>query len=286
MPTDRRAPPFDLPSATTPLRRMRAVRRFVRHWYGPAETSYRIESPDPRLPRPLREFYSHDGRRPYQLLPGGPGPQADGEFFYEGAGGHHLFPPERVEFLKDGRVRFGMEYQGDWEFVTDAADPGAGPTEDPPVWLVGSPPDPGALLRDGYSFGPRGERRLGCTLSEALAAHILFTTLYETENGPFHGSPEHCPAAAELFRRPRATKVLLWEAGFYPASAPEYDGRVWLLDGTVLAHELSPERAAARGLEEPLAMLAARDARHAERFGDWSNGWSRTVAERRPAGER
>ena len=49
----------------------------------------------------------------------------------DGAGGHHLQDLDGIKVLRDGRIKFFMEYQGDWNAVTHADE------EDPPVWIEG-----------------------------------------------------------------------------------------------------------------------------------------------------
>jgi hypothetical protein len=147
---------FRFLAATNAAERMSELERFVEFWYGPRRPEFGV--PDtltryPTLPDPLRRFYAFAGRWPSLDL------RYDAEFFYTGAGGHHLLAPDAVGPAPDGRLRFFMEYQGDWDGVTLPGE------RDPPVWISGrwDEPEKGAGRAAGRGRSaawPRAEVRL------------------------------------------------------------------------------------------------------------------------------
>lgn len=98
---------FDLLSAKTVRQRMSELSKFIEWWYGPHKAAYAMKDVPQRLPLPLQRFYKRHGLRP--SLNG-----FEVEFFYEGGGLHHLFQPKHLEFDRKSRVKFFMEYQGDF----------------------------------------------------------------------------------------------------------------------------------------------------------------------------
>src|SRR5262249_2317452 len=126
-----------------------------------------------------------------------PSPEPDGmEFFYTGAGGHHLHPLDHVRQLPDGRLNFFMEYQGDWDGLTLPEG------EDPSVWIEGDWDDPAdeECEDDQQEAGPPKSKKVCESLSKFLVTHCLMTTLYEGENSPCADSGSEGPLI-EFFNR-------------------------------------------------------------------------------------
>ena len=151
---------FNILAAQAASQRLDELERFIEYWYGPRKDSYgESEERLSRypLPAPLRRFYAFAGRWP-------PPPEtADAaEFFYSGAGGHHLQPLDYVKVRQDGRLEFFMEYQGDWVGLTLPSE------ADPPVWLEGR------FFEDEEVDPRRTHTRLACdSLSRFLVTHCL-----------------------------------------------------------------------------------------------------------------
>lgn len=121
---------FDFRNAKTTTRKMQLLEQFVRAWYGPRADSYGVPESvlqDLDLPMPLRRFYRFAGRWPARL----PATETGLEYFYTGAGYHHLQPVDGVKETHDGFIQFYMEYQGEWDILTK---PGNRSTN---VWLRG-----------------------------------------------------------------------------------------------------------------------------------------------------
>jgi hypothetical protein len=217
---------FGLLTAKDADERLTALERFIEFWYGPR----RPEFGDPEaivrsreLPGSLRRFHAFAGRWP------APKPDGDLEFFYTGAGGHHLLPLSETGPTSDGRLRFFMEYQGDWYGVTTPGEP------DPPVWITGrwDDEDNSGEAEDV----PRSQartRRVSATLSEFLVTHCLMTTACEDGNGTNAWAAPHAgdTSLADWFRRDRVHAELVWES--QPSGCPNYDGTFYLLHGHVL----------------------------------------------------
>src|SRR5947207_5092214 len=115
---------FRFLSAPDADQRMAELERFIEFWYGPRRPEFGEKDVcrlRPDLPGSLRRFYTFAGRWPSPDSAGGE------EFFYIGQGGHHLLPLDQVGPTDDGRLRFFMGYQGDWDGLTTPGEP------DPPV---------------------------------------------------------------------------------------------------------------------------------------------------------
>ncbi len=201
--------------------RLDELERFLEFWYGPRRPEY--GEPEERfrkvsLPYPLRRFYAFAGRWPAarQLY--------RGDTFYEGHGGHHLQPLNGVKALPRGRLRFFMEYQGDFDGLTLAEG------DDPPVWIKGV-----------WGEGERGTAQVSDSLSKFLVTHCLMATLYEFTNSPCNAWADPLAGNANLaewFRRSRADAVRIWSADHRPCS--NYVGSFFLLHGSILVHQVGP----------------------------------------------
>jgi hypothetical protein len=213
---------FRIRAATDADQRLAELERFIQHWYGPRRPEFGdpgVLSGCPELPGSLRRFYGFAGRWP------SPNPLNDAEYFYTGEGGHHLFPFEQVGLTEDGRLRFFMEYQGDWYGVTTPGEP------DPPVWIIGR-------VVPADSLEPQAKmRQVSGALSRFLVTHCLMATVYEWDNAPHPRTSSHAvdTALADWLRRERASAELLWEAE--PGGCPNYEGSFLLLHGRVLVHD-------------------------------------------------
>jgi hypothetical protein len=210
---------FQLRTAATAAERIGELERFVEFWYGPRRPEFGEPAAlthTPPLPEPLRRFYAFAGRWP------APDAGPDGEFFYTGESGHHLLPLGDVRQVPDGKLRFFMEYQGDWYGLTLPGEP------DPPVWITGrwDDPEPG-----------EGTRQLSESLSSFLVTHCLMGTTYEWSNSPAprSSSKPFDDALAAWFRREQASAELLWQVE--PGGCPAYEGSFYLLRGHVLVHD-------------------------------------------------
>jgi hypothetical protein len=210
---------FHLLTATTTDERMAALERFIEFWYGPRRTEFgesEVGTRYPDLPAALRRYYAFAGPWPMAQ------PQADASYFYEGEAGHHLFRPAHLELTAAGRLRFFMEYQGDWYGETEPGE------ADPPVWITGrwDLPEPG-----------EGTRLASNCLSRFLVTHTLMTTLYEDGNTRWHCHPFDArgKALVDWFRRTATAKQLLWEV--VPNCCPNYDGSMYLGPHDILVHD-------------------------------------------------
>ncbi|AWM38889.1 hypothetical protein GobsT_28830 [Gemmata obscuriglobus] len=220
---------FHILTATDADQRLAELERFIQHWYGPRRPEF--GEPDalagyPELPGSLRRFYSFAGQWP------SPNPDSDAEYFYTGGSGHHLLPLAQASPTVDGRLRFFMEYQGDWYGVTTPGEP------DPPVWITGRWDEEGAP--EGTEDGPEPQaktRQVSAALSRFLVTHCLMTTVYEWDNSPHPRTSSHAvdTALADWLRRERASAEVLWAAE--PGGCPNYEGSFLLLHGRVLVHD-------------------------------------------------
>ncbi len=193
--------------------------RFVEFWYGARRPEFgepHVLTLYPDLPGSLRRFYAFAGRWP------SPDPLSAEDFFYAGQCGHHLLPLDAAAPECDGRLRFFMEYQGDWYGVTNSSE------ADPPVWIRGRWEDEGE---------EEGVRQVSEALSKFLVTHCLMATVYETCNSPRPRTHSHSvdTALAEWFRGNRESAELLWEAE--PDGCPNYEGSFYLLHEHVLVHD-------------------------------------------------
>jgi hypothetical protein len=196
---------------------MSELEQFIQFWYGPRRPEY--GEPDvldsyPELPGSLRRFYAFAGRWPT--------PNSGNQFFYAGECGHHLLPLDLVGPTDDGRLRFFMEYQGEWDGVTT-------PREvDPPVWITDLNVVPNKT---------RGARQVCGALSRFLVTHCLMATIFELSNSTnvWPRSHEERSAPAEWFHRERSSAEHLWDAD--PGGCPGYEGSFYLLDEYVLVLE-------------------------------------------------
>ncbi len=217
-------PVFRLREAKDAAGRMRELERFLKFWFGPRKPRYgepRATLSRLRLPDPLRRFYAFAGRWPSAEPKSQP-------LFYAGGAGHHLLPAEAVRQQEDGKLRFFMEYQGDWDGLT------LPDGDDPPVWLSG-------CLEEGDD----GERTVPVcdSLSKFLVTHCLMAILYEMENAVAVSRTkgelvdyfnEHFGEPLRQFFEP----ALLWDAGDlkWPRSCLDYEGSFYLFAGGVLVH--------------------------------------------------
>ncbi len=149
---------FQLLEASDPRGRLGELGRFLEYWFGPRQPGFGEPAGRVRarpLPSPLAWFYEFAGRWP----PGVPGYELE-DFFYTGAGLHHLYPLDMVKPRPDGRLEFYGEYQGDWIGLTLAAG------EDPPVWIEGR-----WIEENGDDRS--GEKLVCSSLSRFLVTHCL-----------------------------------------------------------------------------------------------------------------
>ncbi|MBM4068329.1 MAG: hypothetical protein FJ271_05220 [Planctomycetes bacterium] len=103
---------FTLIGADSTAELLHRLERFLEWWYGPGRPEYgdSADLTKRTLPFPLRRFYAFAGRWPSrepECMP----------YLYSGAGGHHLLPLDELNSTADGKLRFFMEYQGDWDGV-------------------------------------------------------------------------------------------------------------------------------------------------------------------------
>jgi hypothetical protein len=211
---------FHLLTAANTRERMAEIGRFIEFWYGPRRTEYGEPDVDelyPYLPEALKLFYSFAGQWP---PPGGA--RFEGDFFYGGNGGHHLLPAKDVTLTESGRLRFFMEYQGDWDGLTSEGE------SDPPVWIDGS-----------WDLPTRGKgvRKVATALSKFLATHVLMTTLYDDLNSPSPRPRTHAGdiKLADWFQRSRGQSEHIWEAE--PNGCAHYEGSFFLVKEHVLLHQ-------------------------------------------------
>jgi uncharacterized protein (TIGR02996 family) len=211
---------FHFLAATNARERMDELEHFIEFWYGPWKPEY--GEPESRLrklplPYPLRRFYAFAGRWP------APDPGHGMEFFYTGAGGHHLHDLDSVK-LQRKRLDFFMEYQGDWDGWTLPDE------DDPPVWIRGYwEEDAGG--QDDEEEGSEKTKQVSSSLSGFLVTHFLMTTLYEWENSPSRSYDERL---GKWFRRSR-DKTRIWTAE--EGGCPSYEGVFYLFAGNILVHQ-------------------------------------------------
>lgn len=192
---------------------MEMLERFVTLWYGPRSEDYgaTVETELP-LPKPLDRLYRFAGHWP--------SPESElVKCFYQGSAYHHLWSPDQIELTSDGKIKFYMEYQGDWTLVT------LPDKRDPPVWIRGSwfDPDTGDECK--------GEQKLDISLSTCLVHHILINTIAETENSPCRVGGT---LARDYFAEHQEQAVKIWEL---PDSGFPfwYTGEFYLLPDGILA---------------------------------------------------
>jgi hypothetical protein len=204
--------------------------RFLEFWFGPRAPEFgepvgQVQGCS--LPFPLAWFYEFAGRWP----PGVPGYTLE-DFFYTGAGGHHLYPLAMVEPRPDGRLEFSSEYQGDWTGLTLPAG------EDPPVWIEGTWID-----ESNYQ---KGEKRTYDSLSRFLVTHCLMAIIYEDDNSPSQTvmatprgrnlgwSPASGQRLVERFLTSPVETELLWDSS--DCDLQFYNGTFYLLHEGILVH--------------------------------------------------
>jgi hypothetical protein len=210
---------FRFLSAANADERMAESERFIEFWYGARRPEFGepdATSLDPQLPGSLRRFYAFAGRWPSPNLTAGE------EFFYSGSG-HHLLSLDDVSPTKNGRLRFFMEYQGDWYGVTNPREP------DPPVWISGR--------WDDQEKGKR-TRKVSKELSRFLVTHCLMTTVYDSSNSPHPRQTSRTEdiALADWLQRDRQSAELLWKVE--PGCCPNYEGSFLLFHGHILVHDM------------------------------------------------
>lgn len=204
--------------------RMDELGRFLEGWYGPRRAEYgETEERLGRLPLPypLRWFYAFAGRWP------SPEPGQGINYFYTGAGGHHIHDLDGVKRRQDGKLNFFMEYQCDWDGLTLPSE------EDPPVWIEGYWDDPAddELDDEERDEMPPKVRQVCDRLSKFLVTHCLMTTLYERENSKCSGSGRRL---ADWFRGEPGQAVRVWSAA--DCDCPNYTGELFLFHGGILVH--------------------------------------------------
>lgn len=214
---------------------MSELERFIEFWYGPRRPEYGepiAANEYPELPGALRRFYNFAGRWP---SPGA----AEDDYFYAGHGGHHLLSLELVmtpptwarSQTPKGRLRFFMEYQGDWSGVTEPKLP------DPPVWIRGHWDDEEET--QGTPKPRTKTRQVATSLSSFLITHCLMATVYESKNSELshYGFPS--PDGDKLLRwygLQRKSSELLWKVP--PGCCPHYYGQFKLIQEHILVLEV------------------------------------------------
>jgi hypothetical protein len=155
------------------------------------------------------------------------------DYFYTGAGAHHLRRLDGVRLQPDGRLNFFMEYQGNWHGLTLASG------DDPPVWIEGYWDEPAddELDDEEREALPSKMKQVSEALSSFLVTHCLMTTVYERSNSPHPRANSRAvkTSLADWLRRDRGSAELLWEAE--PGGCPSYEGSFHLLHGHVLVHD-------------------------------------------------
>ena len=221
---------FRLLEASDPRGRLGELGRFLEYWFGPrwprfGEPAERVRAVS--LPFPLAWFYEFAGRWP----PGVPGYTLE-DFFYTGAGLHHLYSLDMVKPRPDGRLEFYGEYQGDWKGLTLAAG------EDPPVWIEGR----GIEGNDERS----GEKRVCSSLSRFLVTHCLMAIVHEDDNSPCPVVSANPPGLGLGLSGPGGQRLvnwflasprdssLLWDAA--DCDLYYHDGTFFLLEGGILVY--------------------------------------------------
>jgi uncharacterized protein (TIGR02996 family) len=205
-------------AAPTARERMDELARFVEFWYGPRKPAYG-EPPErlkkPALPYPLARFYAFAGRWPSP----DPATTDPDHFFYVGEGGHHLWPLDLLKVLRGGRLRFFMEYQGDFTGLTLLKE------KDPPVWIRSS--------WSGKEEG-RGTKQASNSLSRFLITHCLMASLYDWGNQKRDSDAE--PLICWFKREPEHA-VRIWDAS--DCDCPDYEGVFYLFHEYILVHQSS-----------------------------------------------
>ncbi|MEO1529536.1 MAG: hypothetical protein AAFX06_29280 [Planctomycetota bacterium] len=172
------------------------------------------------LPMPLRRFYEFAGRWTARL----PSAETGLEYFYTGAGYHHLLPLESgnpVKQTHDGFIEFYTEYQGEWEILTKPGNRSDG------IWLRGCWQGcPQELEHELYPT-----TRLPISLVDFLISHILFTSFIEFPNNLI-------PSGVSLenaIREELGPSSLIWEAP--KTEFPICFGKFYQLPNCVFAWE-------------------------------------------------
>ena len=189
------------------------LERFIAMWHGPWIEDYgaSVETKF-ALPKPLDRLYRFAGRWP--------SPESElVEFFYQGSAYHHLWSPDQIELTPDNKIKFYMEYQGDWTLVT------LPDKRDPPVWIQGS------WFDQDTGDECEGERKLNISLSTCLINHVLLNTIAETENSPCRVSGD---LARNYFTENQQQAVKIWEIS-EPGFPFWYSGDFYLLPDGILA---------------------------------------------------
>jgi hypothetical protein len=220
---------FNLYEARGPHERLTELGRFLEFWYGQRRSEYG-ESAERlgrlALPYPLRWFYAFAGRWP------SPESGHGMNYFYTGAGGHHLYDLDRVRPRPDGRLKFFMEYQGGWGGLTLSSG------DDPPVWIEGYWDEPAddELDDDERDAMPPKCKQVSEALSKFLVTHFLMTTAYERPNSPYPQASSQAidTALADWLRKDDGALERIWEAE--PDGCPNYDGAFFLFHRHVLVH--------------------------------------------------
>jgi uncharacterized protein (TIGR02996 family) len=197
--------------------RMDELQRFLEFWYGPRKPDY--GEPAERLqkvalPDPLARFYAFAGRWPCPE----PATTDPDQFFYVGAGGHHLLPLDDLKALRGGRLYFFNEYQGDWQGLTLRKG------KDPPVWIRGSWTD--------YMEEGRGTKQVSSSLSGFLVTHCLMASIYDYGNFRRDSWDE---AMIRWFESEPQHAVRIWDAR--DCDCPMYDGVFYLFHDYILVHQ-------------------------------------------------
>jgi len=215
---------FQFLTAKSAAERMHELARFLDFWYGPRRPEYG-ETPEALarlpLPYPLRRFHSIAGRRP------SPEPESL-RFFYIGAGGHHLLPLKSMHQQLDGKLRFFMEYQGEWDGLTLARG------NDPPVWIEGYWDDDDPDEDEDDETPPKSKQACD-SLSKFLITHCLMTTLYEDYNSPCEDSRDNSPLI-DFFKKNRKQAIRIWDADC--CDCPNYEGVFYLFQSCILVHQV------------------------------------------------
>jgi hypothetical protein len=212
---------FNLLAASDARSRMDEFERFLEFWYGPRRPEF--GEPESRLqilplPYPLRRFYAFAGRWP------SPGAIEADQWFYQGACMHHLFPLDNLEVNPDGRLRFFMEYQGDWEGLTLLDE------DDPPVWIEGS-------WTEGDEEITGKRKRVETSLSRFLVTHCLMSTVYEDDNAVVSGFSK---SLDEWFRKFVGEAIRIWDTE--GCDCPWFEGDFFLFPQSILVHRISDFR--------------------------------------------
>ena len=211
---------FRMIEAETAAERMSELERFIEWWYGPRKPEYgEPEDMLYDLPGPLRRFYAFAGRWPSPASDNGM------EYFYTGAGGHHLQSLDMTSARRDlGMLNFFIEYQGDWLGLSEHKG------EDPPVWIEG-PPEDVKEEEEEVDDRPLALRKVSNSLSGFLITHTLMTTIYEHVNSRWWGSFDGGEYPMGLVG---GDCVRIWSAE--DCLCPNYDGVFDLYEDVVLVH--------------------------------------------------